>query len=69
MNPLKLIVCPFLLHKYAIAFDHLKALINPDAVLFGSTLLQEGVQKNWFAQRLMNTYNKQGIFSNQQDNL
>jgi 2-polyprenyl-3-methyl-5-hydroxy-6-metoxy-1,4-benzoquinol methylase len=53
----------------AIAFDHLKTLMNPDAVLFGSTLLQGDISRNWFAKRLMDTYNKRGIFSNQQDDL
>ena len=48
-----------------VALDHLKALMNPNAVLFGSTLLQGGVSRNWFARRLMAFYNKKGIFSNQ----
>ncbi len=53
----------------SVAFDHLKALMNPNAVLFGSTLLQHGIPQNWFARRLMDVYNKQGIFSNQDDGL
>jgi hypothetical protein len=53
----------------SIAFDHLKALMNPNAIIFGSTLLQGGVQPNWFAKRLMEAYNKRGIFSNQYDDL
>jgi len=53
----------------AIAFDHLKALMNPNAVLFGSTLLQGGVQRSGLAKRLMHVYNKKGIFSNEQDDL
>ena len=52
-----------------IMFDHLKALMNPNAVLFGSTLLQGGVSHNWMAKRLMGFYNTQGIFSNQGDDL
>jgi len=51
------------------AFDHLRALMNPNAVLFGSTRLQGGVQRNWMARRLMDLYNKKGIFSNQHDSL
>jgi len=51
------------------AFDHLKTLMNPNAVLFGSTLLQGGVPRSWFAKRLMDAYNKKGIFSNQDDDL
>ncbi|MGL4880630.1 MAG: methyltransferase type 12, partial [Waterburya sp.] len=53
----------------SIVFDHLKALLNPNAIVFGSTLLQGGVQRNCFAKCLMDTYNKHGIFSNQQDDL
>ena len=53
----------------AVAFDQLKALMNPNAVLFGSTLLQGGISRNWLAKRLMGVYNKKGIFSNQHDDL
>jgi 2-polyprenyl-3-methyl-5-hydroxy-6-metoxy-1,4-benzoquinol methylase len=53
----------------AIAFDHLRTLINPNAVIFGSTLLQGSIPRNWFAKRLMGTYNSKGIFSNQDDDL
>lgn len=50
-------------------FDHLKTLMNSDAVLFGSTLLQGGVTRSWLARRLMAIYNQRGIFSNEQDDL
>jgi SAM-dependent methyltransferase len=53
----------------AVAFDHLKALMNPNAVLFGSTLLQGGVQRSGLAKRLMAVYNKKGIFANEHDDL
>nr|VFK46676.1 MAG: Methyltransferase domain-containing protein [Candidatus Kentron sp. TC] len=53
----------------AVAFDHLKALMNPGAVLFGTTLLQDGVSQSWLTKRLMNFYNKKGIFSNREDSL
>jgi hypothetical protein len=53
----------------AVALDHLKALMNRNAVLFGSTLLQGGVSRNWFARRLMDIYNSKGIFSNRNDTL
>lgn len=53
----------------SVAFDHLKALMNPNAIIFGSTLLQGGIERNWGAKRLMAVYNKQGIFSNQFDDL
>jgi hypothetical protein len=60
---------PGTIESKAVAFDHLKALMNPNAVLFGSTLLQGGVQRSGFAKRLMHVYNKKGIFSNEQDDL
>jgi hypothetical protein len=53
----------------AVAFDHLQALMNPHAVLFGSTLLQGGVPRSWWAKRLMDVYNHQHIFSNRHDSL
>jgi len=53
----------------AVAFDHLKVLMNPGAVLFGSTLLQGGVPRSRFAKRLMDIYNKKGIMSNAHDSL
>jgi hypothetical protein len=51
------------------AFDHLKALMNPQAAVFGATLLQGGVARNWGARRLMDIYNKKGVFSNRADHL
>jgi len=60
---------PGSIESKSVAFDHLKALMNPNAVLFGSTLLQGGVPRSRFAQRLMALYNKKGIFSNQADDL
>jgi 2-polyprenyl-3-methyl-5-hydroxy-6-metoxy-1,4-benzoquinol methylase len=53
----------------AVAFDHLKKLMNPGAVIFGSTLLQGGVARSWLAKRLMDFYNGKGIFSNENDDL
>lgn len=60
---------PGSIESKAVVFDHLKALMNPNAILFGSTLLQGGVLRNWLAKRLMEAYNKKGIFSNQRDDL
>ncbi len=60
---------PGSIESKAVVFDHLKPLMQPNAVLFGSTLLQGGVPRSWFAERLMEVYNKKGIFSNQADNL
>jgi hypothetical protein len=51
-----------------IVFEHLKACLSTDGVFFGSTILGQGVQHNALGQFLMKTYNKKGIFSNDQDN-
>ncbi len=60
---------PGSIESKSVAFDHLRAVMNPNAIIFGSTLLQGGVQQNWLAKRLMSAYNKRGIFSNQHDDL
>lgn len=60
---------PGSIESKAVAFDHLKALMNPGAVLFGATLLQGGVDRSWLAKRLMAIYNKNGIFDNEKDDL
>jgi 2-polyprenyl-3-methyl-5-hydroxy-6-metoxy-1,4-benzoquinol methylase len=61
---------PGSIESKSVIFDHLKALMNPNAIVFGSTLLQgNGVQRNGLAKRLMAAYNKRKIFSNQQDYL
>ena len=60
---------PGAIESKSVIFDHLKELMHPNAVLFGSTLLQGGVSRNWFAKRLMDLYNAKGIFSNQDDHL
>jgi ubiquinone/menaquinone biosynthesis C-methylase UbiE len=53
----------------AVALDHLKSLMKPNGVLFGATILQGGVERNLAARRLMEFYNKKGIFSNESDDL
>lgn len=60
---------PGSLTQKSAVFDHLRALMNPGAVLFGSTLLQGGVTRSWWARRLMAAYNAHGIFSNCADDL
>ncbi|MEO7429582.1 MAG: class I SAM-dependent methyltransferase [Acidimicrobiales bacterium] len=53
----------------AVALDHLIALANPGATVFGATLLHDGVPRNWFARKLMARNNAHGIFSNASDSL
>ena len=60
---------PGSINSKSVVFDHLMGLMKPNAVLFGSTLLQGGVPRNWSARRLMAIYNKKGIFSNRGDDL
>jgi hypothetical protein len=53
----------------AVIFEHLKALTKPGAVIFGATLLHEGVPRNWLARKVMDRNNENGIFSNVNDSL
>jgi ubiquinone/menaquinone biosynthesis C-methylase UbiE len=53
----------------AVSFDYLKRVMNPGACIFGSTILQGGVQPGWAGKKLMALYNKKGIFSNAGDDL
>ena len=53
----------------AVALDHLIAMANPGAWLFGATLLHDGVDRNLFARKLMDRNNAHGIFSNANDSL
>jgi len=57
------------LKEKAAAFDQLKPLMNPKATIFGSTILQGGVERSSMAKKLMGIYNKKGIFSNTEDTL
>lgn len=50
-------------------FESLLALANPGATVFGATLLNGGVTRNWYARRVMAFNNDRGIFSNTADDL
>ena len=50
-------------------FLHLKTVLNPGGVIFGSTLLHDSRHNNWLAQTLMTAYNAKKIFSNKADEL
>ncbi len=52
-----------------VVFQNIKPLLNVGGVIFGSTVLGEGVERNIFAKYLMNIYNKKGIFTNNYDSL
>lgn len=55
--------------RKCVVFEHLKAVIRPGGVIFGSTLLSRGVPVSWPARRLMTVYNRKGIFSNDSDSV
>jgi ubiquinone/menaquinone biosynthesis C-methylase UbiE len=57
------------LPEKAAILDHLRPLMKPGGVLFGSTLLAHGVPTTWPARRLMAAYNRRGIFGNAADSL
>lgn len=52
-----------------VVLDHIRAVLNPGARIFGSTILQGGVARNWAARKLMAFYNRKGIFANRDDDL
>ena len=60
---------PGTMAEKAAVFDHLRPLLKPGGVIFGSTLLAEGVTRNLLARRLMAVYNRNGIFCNTADSL
>jgi len=53
----------------AVALDHVIALATPGAWVFGATLLHDGVDRNWFARKVMDRNNCHRIFSNADDSL
>ena len=53
----------------SVAFEHIRSVTNPGAAVFGATLLHDGVDRNWFARKVMARNNAHGIFSNVDDDL
>lgn len=51
-----------------VAFTHLLPLLSDNGVLFGSTVLSQGVQKNILAKPFMGWMNHLGVFNNREDN-
>lgn len=58
---------PGTLADKAPALRHAAAQLRPGGVLFGATILGEGVRHNLFGRLLMRAYNQRGIFSNRHD--
>jgi hypothetical protein len=50
-----------------VVFEHVKPLLSDGGVIFGSTILGEGMRHNTLGQQLMKIYNAKGIFSNLSD--
>lgn len=60
---------PGTMQQKAVVFDHLRPLLAPGGVLFGSTLLADRIAEHVLARRLSAFYNGRGIFSNMGDTL
>jgi hypothetical protein len=50
-------------------FSNIKELMNPNGIIFGSTILFGDVRKSGTAEKLMRLYNSKKIFSNENDSL
>jgi len=48
-------------------FDHLKRHLADGGLLYGATILGDAAGHNAFGRKLMNVYNKKGIFGNRND--
>lgn len=66
----------FLLHclpnsikEKAVVFKHLRKYLNTGGIIFGSTILNHNIKKNFLAKKLMEKYNQKGIFDNREDSL
>jgi hypothetical protein len=61
---------PGTLETKGVVFAHLRSVMNPGAVLFGATVLNDTFMKShWPAKALAGFYNRHGIFSNEGDSL
>jgi SAM-dependent methyltransferase len=58
---------PGAIEKKAVAFDHLRPLLNPGGRIFGSTIVQGNAPRSPLAQWFMDFYNRKGVFHNAQD--
>jgi hypothetical protein len=53
-----------------VAVDHLRPLMQKDAVLFGATIIGRGIATpNRAARTLLDIYNAKGVFNNREDDL
>jgi hypothetical protein len=49
--------------------DNLVPLVEPGGVVFGTTILNQGVRHTRLGRTLLRAYNRKGIFSNLDDDL
>lgn len=56
-------------HEKLKVLDNIDHLLNDNGTLFGATILQQDVEMNFLAGKLMNIYNRKGVFSNAHDNI
>ncbi len=50
-------------------FENIKSLLNPGGVVFGSTILWNGVKNSFLARYFINVNNAKGVMTNKQDDL
>ena len=55
------------MHQKAVLFDNLIQLLNPDGVVFGSTIVKDGVDHYVFSRMVNGMFNRLKIFSNTED--
>lgn len=58
---------PGAITEKAVIFDHIQAVAADGARVFGATIVQGNAPRSWAAQKLMDLYNRKGIFSNSSD--
>jgi hypothetical protein len=58
---------PGTIRQKAVAFDHLRAVMDAGSRIFGATIVQGAVPTPWAARRVMDFYNAKGIFANAHD--
>jgi len=60
---------PVTMQAKGIVFEHLKTLLNPGGVLFGTTFLYKGMKRNFMATCSFYWLNLMGIMTNKQDDI
>ena len=58
---------PGKMKEKAVVFDHAKQVLNPGGIMFGCTILNKGVKKNFAAKLMIFMTNRKKVFSNLDD--